>query len=182
MEIEVKARIDDIGNIKNKLAAMGAVFNSSVVQHDMYFKHNTFDRNNQGPGDVIVRIRRCGGKAELTTKTLTEILGAWEEHETGIENPAEMEKILLLSGFINVFDINKIRTLGNLGDFEICLDDTKELGKYIEVSIISDEKEKTREKIINFLRGLGINESMIEKRGYGEIIGEKLGHKFGGMR
>ncbi len=183
MEIEVKVRLKDLESIKKRLLEKGAVFGEPVVQEDMYFKEPGFDPNRiQGPGDIIVRVRREDGKSILTLKALTEILGAWKEHETEIANPEEMENILKTAGFVNAFNINKSRAVGELGEFELCVDDVKELGKYMEVSVISEEKEKTRNRIIAFLKELGFEEKDIEKRGYGEIIGEKLGHKFDGMR
>jgi predicted adenylyl cyclase CyaB len=68
--------------------------------------------------------------------------------------------------------------------FEVMLDDVQELGRFIEVALESDEgeKEAARKKIIDFIKKLGIDEKFIEKRGYGEIMGEKLGHRFEGMR
>jgi len=183
MEIEVKVRLKNLESVKNRLIERGAVFKEPVVQEDMYFKPGNFDpKKVQGPGDFIVRIRKEERKHRLTLKALTDILGAWREHETKIENPKEMENILKAANFTNVFTLNKTRVLGKLGEFEICMDDVKELGKFMEVGLISEEKEKPRNRIVEFLKELGFEEKDIEKRGYGEIIGEKLGHKFDGMR
>ncbi|MFQ5647646.1 MAG: class IV adenylate cyclase [Candidatus Aenigmatarchaeota archaeon] len=182
MEIEVKVRLEDLEEMKRKLAGRGAVFEEPVVQEDRYFKPKGFEKKVQVPGDFIVRIRKAWGKVILTSKILTEVRGAWIENETDITDPEEMEKILLLTGLVNAFNINKIRHIGKLGEFEICIDDVKELGKFMEVCLIADEHEQTRERIISFLKELGFSDKDIDTRGYGEIIGEKLGHKFGGMR
>ncbi len=183
MEIEVKVRLRDLDSVRNRLIERGAVFNRPIVQKDMYFKPPGFDpKKTQGPGDVIVRIRKGERKHRLTLKALTDILGAWIEHETKIEDPGEMENILKAASFTNVFTLNKTRVLGRLGEFELCLDDVKELGKYMEVGLISEEKEGTRNRILELIRELGFKEKDIEKRGYGEIMGEKLGHRFSGMR
>ena len=183
MEIEVKVRLKDLESVKKKLVEKGAVFGKALVQEDIYFKPRGLDPNRvQGPGEFIIRIRRAGGKSMLTLKELTEILGAWKEHETSISDPTEMENILKSAGFINVFTLNKTRLLGKLGDFEICIDDVKELGRFMEVGLISEEKEETRNRIIAFIKELGFEEKDMEKRGYGEIMGEKLGEKFDGMR
>lgn len=182
MEIEVKVRLQDLDGMEKKLAGKGAVFQKPVVQEDSYFMTPGYDERVSGPGEFILRIRKVGGKSILTFKELTEVRGAWIEHETPIEDPEEMRKILLRSGFVTVFDINKTRRRGELGEFEICIDDVKELGKFMEVCLIADEHENTRERIIQFLKGLGFRDRDIETRGYGEILGEKLGCKFGGMR
>ena len=182
MEVEVKAKVKDMVELKKKFEDMGASFNTPVSQVDAYFKPKGFDEKPEGPGSWIVRIRDSNDKKTLTLKALTEILGAWVEYETAIENGEQARKILDTMGLVNVFTLNKKRSYGKIGEFEVLLDDVKELGEYLEVALESDEKEKTREKIINFMKSAGISESDIERRGYGEIIGEKLGHRFGGMR
>lgn len=184
MEVEVKARVENLEDVKKKLVELGVQFNGSVSHNDRYFKPKGFDQRVQGPGDYIVRIRKEGNNHILTTKALTEIMGAWIEHETEIDNPGEMEKMLLMLGLVNVFDLNKTREVGRLGEFEVLLDDVKELGKFIEVALDSEEgkKEENRKRIIEFFSKIGLKEEALEKRGYGELIGEQLGHKFGGMR
>ena len=52
----------------------------------------------------------------------------------------------------------------------------------MEVSLGSEQSDIARGKILSFLKKINIEEKDIEKRGYGEIIGEKLGHEFRGMR
>jgi adenylate cyclase class 2 len=182
LEVEVKARLKDLEAIKQKLVSLGAKFVAPVEQSDSYFKPKGFDKENQGPGDWIMRIRTSDKKSFLTLKTLTEALGAWHELETEISNPEQAKKILETMQLENVFTLNKQRTYGTIEDFELCLDNIKELGYYLEVALEASESKNSRQKIIDFLKEIGIKEKDIEKRGYGEIIGEKLGHKFKGMR
>ena len=183
MEIEVKVRLEDIEAMKQKLAGRGAVFEEPVTHSDHYFKQRGYNDRAQGPGDFIIRIRKVGDKAILTCKVLTEVRGAWIENETEIADPDEMERILGSAGFVTVFRLNKTRNRGRLGEFEICIDDVKELGKFMEVCLDSEEKDSSRERIIAFLKELGFTEGSIDTRGYGEIIGEEqLGQKFSGMR
>jgi adenylate cyclase class 2 len=182
MEVEMKVRVEDLESMKKKLESLGARFQSAMEQRDEYFKPRGFESRAQGPGDWIVRVRRSGADKMLTLKALTEISGAWVEHETGIVNEKEMRSILENMGLLNVFTLNKNRIRGRLDEFELCLDDVRELGKFLEVALESEEKEAARDRIIDFLKGLGIEDKNIERRGYGEIIGEKLGHRFEGMR
>jgi len=182
MEVEVKAKLKNLLPIREKLESLGAKFSEPVEQSDAYFKPAGFGKKPDGPGSWIMRIRTSNGKSSLTFKALTEILGAWKEFETGIENAAQTRNMLEAMGLVNAFNINKKRTYGELDGFELCLDDVKELGYYLEVALESEEKEASRNKIICFLKKISVSEKDIEKRGYGEIIGEKLGHKFEGMR
>jgi predicted adenylyl cyclase CyaB len=174
MEVEVKAKVDDLNGYREKLKEMGVVFGGPG-----------FEKKINGPGDFIVRIRDHDGKYTLTSKTLTEVLGVWDEYETGIENPESVEKMLLLFGFVNAFNITKTREKGHLEGFEIILDDVKELGKFIEIAQETDNKEgneEIRKRIIGLFSELGLSEDSLEKRGYGEILGAQMGVKFGGMR
>jgi predicted adenylyl cyclase CyaB len=132
-----------------------------------------------------VRIRNQAGKHMLTSKTLTEFLGVWDEHETIIGSPEEVEKMLDLFGFVNAFNVIKTRERGYLEGFEVILDDVRELGKFIEIALESDEvedKDAARRRIIDFFSKIGLGEDSLEKRGYGEMIGARMGVKFGGMR
>jgi adenylate cyclase class 2 len=184
MEVEMKVKIDDIDALRKKLESMGANFNEAVDQTDVYFKKKGFDSKPEGPGAWILRIRDSEGEKALTLKALTEVTGAWLEHETGIDNVEQARKIMETMGLINVFTFHKKRIHGRMGEFEVLLDDVTELGRYVEVALDSaeEEKEKTRTKIIEFIKTLGYEEKDFEKRGYGEIMGEKMGHKFDGMR
>jgi predicted adenylyl cyclase CyaB len=182
MEVEMKARIDDIEAMKQKLETKGVKFEGEAQQVDAYYKPENFNERPQGPGDWILRVRTSGDEKTLTIKVLTEITGAWIEHETGINNEEQARKIAETMGLINVFTFHKRRLFGQMGEFEVLLDDVKELGKYIEVALESEEKENTRKKIIDFMKTIGIEEKDVEKRGYGEIMGEKLGHKFHKMK
>ena len=185
MEVEVKAKITELENFRKKLIEMGTKFNKPVTQEDRYFKPKGHEKEVSGPGNFIVRIRNEEGKHTLTTKALTEIRGAWKEFETDIEKPEEVEKMLMMFGFVNVFNLTKKREMGELEDFEVILDDVKELGNFIEIALDAEDAgdtEEARKRIIDFFSKIGLNEDQLDKRGYGEIVGEQLGHKFEGMR
>jgi len=185
MEVEVKAKVDNLDEIKERLESMGALFGKEIEQNDTFFKPADFNKKPQGPGDWILRIRKQGEKKFLTLKALTEVTGAWKEHETLIQNGEEAINITNAMGLVNVFNLSKKRIIGNVDGFELCIDNVKELGTFLEVAIETENEsdiESIREKIVDFIKRLGIDENNIERRGYGEIIGEKLGHKFKKMR
>ncbi len=180
MEVEVKARVNDLNALRRKLESKGASFSPPAMQSDAYFKPA---RGVEGPGAWILRIRDSGGKKTLAMKVFTDVRGAWIEHETGIEDEKQVRKMLEVLGLPNAFMFNKKRVRGRLGDFELCLDDVRELGKFIEVALDSEEKDNARERIREFIRSLGISDKDIDNRGYGEIYEEeKHGKKFNGMR
>jgi predicted adenylyl cyclase CyaB len=94
-----------------------------------------------------------------------------------------MRNILEKSNFSHVFSIIKTRTIGKLGEFELCIDDVKELGKYLEIALHSEDlknAEGAKEKISNLIAELGFDESNVEHRGYAAIISQNMGVKFEG--
>ena len=182
MEIETKIKTDNLEEIKKKLVDLGANFFNTVIQEDDWFKQKGKEMETQRPGSYILRIRKQGKQSFFTFKALTETTGAWIEHETGIENPNDMQAILEKIGFKKVITITKERTFGKLGEFSICIDKVKELGNYIEFEIISNDAKQAKNKINELLKKLNISENQIEHRGYAAIIFQDMGVKFEGTQ
>jgi adenylate cyclase class 2 len=182
MEIEVKAKVSDLAQIKKKLIELGAEFTNSEQQDDSYFKPKGREMEDQGPGSFIVRIRKGSAKSFLTLKEMSEETGVWPEYETAIENPGQAMEILLKMGYSHLFDINKKREKGMLDEIELCLDNVKQLGKYLEIAIEADAKEGAKQKIMALFQKIGVNEIQIEPKGYARIISENMGIKFRGVK
>jgi predicted adenylyl cyclase CyaB len=181
MEVESKVKVASLEKLKQQLIKMGAVFGEQKTQEDQYFYRDDVLDKVKGPGSSIVRIRKSS-KCYLTSKTFTNQLGAWEEHEIVIENPEELRKLLIKVGFVPVLDIIKKRQTGRLNEYELCLDDIKDYGTYLEVSLDSDEKETARKKILELLNKLGFKESDIDHRSYAEVMLGNKGEKYQGMK
>jgi predicted adenylyl cyclase CyaB len=180
MEIETKIKTSDLSGIRTRLEALGAKFTHTVKQSDEYYKQKGKEMETQKPGSYILRIREQPGKSKFTIKVLTETTGAWIEHETEIEKPAELRRILELAGFSKLFTINKERTYGKLDNFEICLDKVKELGNYAEFEIIAEDAAEGKRTIHELFKKLKVSEKDIEHRGYAAIISQNMGVKFEG--
>lgn len=181
-EVEMRFKCNDLEAFKSNLIKMGARLSMPIAQEDILFKKKGTERSEQKPGDFILRIRRTKDKKFLALKGLTEIRGAWIEHELEINDPEAAEKMLNVMGYARWLEITKTRQIARLDGFEICIDDVKQLGPYVEVSLFAEDTEKARNKIRQFISGFGISEKESESRGYPEIIGEALGIKFSGMR
>lgn len=182
MEIEVRAKVGDLEEIKNKLAGLGAEFTHSNQQDDSFFKPKGRETEDQGPGSRIIRIRKQEDKSFLTMKEMTDTSGVWGEHETEISNPEETRDMLMKMDYSHLFDLNKSREHGKLDGMNLCLDNIKQLGKYIEVEIIGDNPQEAKRKILELFQRIGVNEIQIEHRGYARIISENMGIKFKGVK
>ena len=174
MEVEVKAKVENLDEIRTILESMGATFTGKLYQKDSVNKLKGEEKNVE-PGSFMLRIREERDKNYLTFKAFTDRFGAWEEYETEILDPREMDKILKRVGFVTVMTLTKEREPGKIGKYSFNLDKIKELGDYIEVEIISDDSKSAQEEIMKFLKSLGINKDQFERRGYPEIVYAKEG-------
>ena len=169
MEVEVKAKVENLNEIRKTLSDMGAIFKEKLFQKDAVNKLKGEEKNVE-PGSFMLRIREEKKKNYLTFKAFTDRFGAWEEYETEISDPKEMDKMLKRIGFVTVMTLTKEREPGKIGKYSFNLDKIKELGDYIEIEIITDDSKSAQEEIMKFFRSLGINEDQFERRGYPEII------------
>jgi predicted adenylyl cyclase CyaB len=177
MEVETRVKVDDLQQLKSKLVKLGASFSSEKCQADTIYKRKGEEGKTQGPGDFILRIREST-KNLFTLKALTDKAGVWVEHETEISNPEEMKKILDTAGFAVSFTMTKKRIPGELQDFEICLDDIKEIGTYMEIALDSTDGASAKKRIVELLASLGFSEDKIIHKGYVAMIYETKGVRF----
>jgi len=181
METEARIKVEDVEKLKQKLIELGASFGSPKTQEDRYFyTKEQLSKEVQGPGSFVLRTRKSD-KCFLTYKAFTGQLGSWDEHEVLIDDAEKMNNILNKAGLVQICHIIKTRVKGKLNEFELCFDDIKDLGTYLEIALEGEEQKTARKKLIAFLNKLGYEEKDIEHRGYPEImLAGKL--KFGGMR
>lgn len=178
MEIEARVRINSIEETRRKLAAFGAVFATKKVQVDRYFKERGREKETQGPGSALLRLRDENGECFVTIKKLTKQQGVWHEHETKVESIFEMEQILDALNYVHVLTVTKEREEGIMDDITLCLDDIKELGPYLEVEMHSDDVTHAKQKLVSFLAKLDYAEQDLEHRGYVRILLEKQGIQY----
>lgn len=174
MEVEVKAKVDNLEQIRDKLKSLGASFDKVKREEDFYYKFAS-EIHNFEPGSFILRVRDSGKGRFLTFKAFTDRYGVWDEHEVKIDDAKEMKIILEKSGFTLAYTITKERISGKLDKLSFNLDRVKELGDYIEVELVSHEAEKAQAIIKDFLKSLGIRDNQLDRRGYPEIVAAKQG-------
>ena len=102
------------------------------------------------------------------------------EHETQIADPKAARSILKAAGFSLCLTMTKKRIPRKLGEFEMCLDDIKELGTHLEVALDSQDGALAKKKIVELLGKLGYKESDIIHKGYVVILFERMGVEFKG--
>src|SRR4051812_35777207 len=138
-EIEVKARVGDLEVLKKAFEKKGVVFSEPLAQNDETFVDRNYgDYATFQPGKNLLRIRVQNGKFIFTLKQPQHVneLDA-VEHETEIVDPKQLKEIILMLGYQPIVQIHKTRMRGKFGDFEICLDQVKELGTFVELEKIT---------------------------------------------
>jgi len=177
VEIKVKIKPSQIGDIKKTLLKTGAVFKEKITENDTYFTapHRDFIRSKE-----CLRIREKDGRSELTykgptTKSMENNKQFWKSE---INIPigsfkGEAESLLESAGFKRVAEVAKEREKFALGKQEITIDNVKNAGWFLEIeNTISDKND--RQKALNentsLLRKLGIDEKNIVEEPYRDLV------------
>ncbi len=92
-----------------------------------------------------------------------------DEYETKIENKLQLENIINALGIRAIATVDKVRRKYRYNDeFEVCLDEVKQLGYFIEIESVKDfgSVKKTHEMIREFADYLGLPETKSVPGGY----------------
>jgi len=172
MEIELRAKITNEKLLENNLKLLAGIAEKigGERQVDIYLKHeNDIERR------MVVRIRKNyeNNKAILTFKGKAKGADvAWADYDTPIENPDKLEAVLTGNGYVYVCLVDKIRQSFTYNDFEINIDNVRDLGLFIEIEKQGkeDEVEVCKKEIIGLLSKLGISENNIINQGYVQLM------------
>ncbi len=175
MEIEIKAKVEDLARVRDKVLAAGAKKVGDKHQLDVYLSppHKTFFKTR-----YYLRVRQdlFGNGDSFDYKILEKGLGdssVAKEKEVRVEDGKVLLSILKDLDFTENCRIEKKREVFELDDFEVVLDKVKDLGDFIEVEMEgrSEDEPKYREIIIAFLERLGVKENQFCKDvGYVELM------------
>ena len=178
LEVEVKARIDNIEEIKNKLTKINAKKDKIEYQEDIYFNSPIVDF---AKTDEALRIRKTitnnkekifitykGPKLDKKSKTRREI-------ETEIKNQEEFQEIFENLQFKTVRKVKKNRQYYTIENYTISIDEVEGLEPYMEIeTILNDNNNYDNElnKIYEIFETLGITNNF-ETTSYLELLENK---------
>jgi len=165
IEVEIKVKVDNLEEIKNKVSAMGKLI-KSIKQVDDYYIPCHRDFFNQKPHPVEwLRIRTNPDKVifeydKSINKNAEGEQECAEEYETEISNPDELRKILNFLDFKKIVTVDKQREYWIYENIEVALDDVKGLGYFVEAEAKGNFQNTAEAKAacINFLKNLGIKD------------------------
>ncbi|MBN2733302.1 MAG: class IV adenylate cyclase [Methanomicrobiaceae archaeon] len=156
LEVEAKIKIDSIDQIKKILVSKNAEFLGISTQKDTYYNapHRDFAKT-----DEALRIRDNGTKYELTYKG-PKIKGtgakAREEYNVFFDSTENLESILLKLGFKKSSMVYKKREEYLFQDTTIALDNVKDLGEFIEIEVLTEDKKSALLTIESVKQEIGI--------------------------
>ncbi|MEZ5347025.1 MAG: class IV adenylate cyclase [Pyrinomonadaceae bacterium] len=132
MEIEKKYRLspENWDRVKSDLSEIGAEFIAEDFEENILF-HNDFLEENK----ALLRLRKTGRGSKLTFKQFVSSTGGVKqhvEHESEVENPEEIERIVESLGFEKRMVYEKRRLIWKFKEVEIVLDELP-FGLYMEI-------------------------------------------------
>lgn len=174
-EIEVKARVSDMGGLVSKLESLDCKLSESVVQDDVVFVKSDDDFLDF-KGKVFLRIRKSGGRAIFTVKKPHVNEMDRSEYETEVKDPEQLKGAILLLGYKESVRIVKKRRKAHYKEYEICVDEVEGLGAFVEAEKMTDEEDvlAVQENLFAFLESLGVKRKDRVTQGYDILMHIKL--------
>ncbi len=174
MEIELRAKVNNQSLLEKKLNELSGIKEKKTNERqvDIYLKHKE-DKERK----MIIRLRKNykNNNAILTFKgsapnNKEDI--AWEDYDTPIKNPDKLERLLINNGYVYVCLVDKVRQSFLYKDYEINIDNIRDLGVFIEIEKKGEEEniDQIKNEILNLLIKLGIKENEIINKGYVQLV------------
>ena len=182
LEIEAKFNVDKelFLDAKQKIKEK-AVFLKTSKQVDEYYTpaHRNF-LDLEYPIEWL-SIRERSGKNILNYKHLNvqgdNIVTHTDEFEVDVGNQENLKKVFSFLDFKKLVVVEKEREIFIYDEFEVVFDTVKDLGCFVEIEALKnfDSVEKTRKKIFELAKSLGIDKSRFERCGYPLLLIKKKG-------
>ncbi len=166
LNIELKARCEDLGKLRQSCESLGAESQAPDRQLDTYFR--------VGHGRLKLRESLLSG-AEFIFYTRADIAGPRESHyETCPVQDAEGLKAILKKALGVRAVVAKRREIFLIGNVRIHLDKVQDLGTFVELEgIVQDPAElmEIDNEVRGLQRALGIDDRSLVKESYSDLIG-----------
>jgi predicted adenylyl cyclase CyaB len=163
VEIELKYKIKNVGEINKKLKDLGAKYIKEFRCIDTYF----LVPNNK-KGKKYLRVRETKDKMDLSYHFAVSGIHT-EEWETNIDNAKVTKEILDKIGHDVDVVVDKLRKVYKLKNSEIVIDKVKDLGNFIEIESPNLKELEKIEKLFEFIKSM-----RLDKCGYPDMIREHL--------
>ena len=176
-EFEIKFRIENLPQFLENCQKLGIEFGNEKNQIDGVWIAKDADGTNLVSGMPVVRTREEGEKKLVTLKIELKH-GTFEEHETTIGSIKEIEDIVGNLGMRKLVEINKTRKNAQYKNYNLCLDNVKNLGDFIEIEVVSkDYDDNAKEKILELSKVFGLTDKDVVVNTYNTLLCRKYNLK-----
>lgn len=170
-EIEIKVKLDNWESLIEQLEHSGCTLSAPLVQEDIVysFAGDAFPWTATESGQFVLRLRYQDGQTIFTLKQQRSHELDNLELETVVENREEMKRILEVIGFVPVVEVKKVRRKCKFKDYEICLDEVEQLGKFVEIEKLTDDSadaQAVEEELWQVLEAHGLSRTQQVREGY----------------
>lgn len=173
LEIEIKLKVDSFDSVLEKLHAGGAVLQGDFFQVDSYYDDSQDSLVNS---DRCLRIRKHINTADADEVIELTYKGVRENHrfkcrrEIGVkvEKAEELADIFANLGYKKRLAFEKKRSLWNLDNCRVALDELPFLGEFIE---IEGPDEQT---ITGVQKKLGLEKFIHNPKSYAHLIEDRI--------
>lgn len=181
IEVEVKLKIEDKEQVKEKLVQLGFSEGELVAETDVYY---TVAHHDFAGLDEALRIRNIENQRTKESTSVITYKGAKmdnksmtrKELETEVGDADVCKEIFENIGFCPVPPVEKRRQYLQKENVTACVDEVKNLGDYLELEIIVDieeEKEAAFEKLKDVLGLLGYSMGDTTRTSYLSMLMKK---------
>ncbi|GLZ15862.1 hypothetical protein Acsp04_60970 [Actinomadura sp. NBRC 104425] len=164
-EIEVKYRVIEGTALEAALAGRGVVLSAPVRQDDQAYAPRGWSYGDSKIGVPFARLRtqegRCGHLFTVKRPVANE--QACVEHETMVQDRAQMHEALVAMGFRPTVRIVKTRRTARmdtreLGEVAVCVDEVEHLGLFLELEALvrGGSAEGAQRALDRVARSLGV--------------------------
>ncbi len=166
-EIEVLVEVyDDILSIKNKFKKFDYKGLKNTIDEYYYDpKRDTLKPDKDNQLSHCLRVRSKNHEYSITYKDDVFDNGKWlysNEYETKVESVAMIKEIFNKLGLVKFIEINNKKETYTYNNYEIVIEDVKDLGIFMEVEYCTNEDvdvKLIKKEIQNFIDSLELNVS-----------------------
>ena len=175
--VEVYDSIDKVKDIFNKFDYKGNKVTIDEYYYDPMRDTLKPDKDNQL--SHCLRLRQKNNEYSITYKDDVFDNGKWlysNEYETKVESIEMIKEIFNRLGLIKFIEINNLKETYVYNDYEIVIENVKDLGLFLEVEYCTNDDVDVKEikkEIQSFIDNLGINVSSELNMGKPEMYMKK---------
>ena len=178
-EIEVKAQVAGLGDIRAALKSQGVELSEPVTQKDVVWGLPGVTGDNTEPW-LRVRSETKGDSTRhlLTLKRSVTSQLDNIECESEVGDPLQVANIIEDLGFELYNSLTKIRQKAVIGEIEVCLDSVEDLGDFIEAEKLTEDNtdhQQVMDELWALLERFGASRVDEVTDGYDTLMNRKLG-------